>query len=437
MTDDQIDIDQHDEAEELSAPKVSLKDTWDSNPLLKLAAVVLVGAVLGGVYFTFIGSKKDPNENKSIVGSADSSTVKVVAGGDEVDAEYRTAIEEQNKARAEQAFSTGASAMPTPIGAPKAQGIDLPAAPTDNQEDPLKEWRSKNVASSNLGDEAFVPEQDPGLIEEEPEIVPLVQPVRPQVAAKVDPNAAKALAEQMRVIITAQAPQQAARAMNVTAKDSLYTEMVRQQREAARASSSGSGEAAARAATPAGEKVIVPAGSISYAQLLTELNSDVKGPALAQILSGPLEGGRALGSFSTQEEFLVITFTRIIKDGVSYSINGIALDENTTLAGHVTDVDHHYFTRMILPAAAAFIEGYGKAASEQGQEVTTTSGGGTATAIPEPGVREELWKGSEEASKKLSEFFDEKAERPITVKVAKGTTMGILFMDPVTTASAN
>ncbi len=56
-----------------------------------------------------------------------------------------------------------------------------------------------------------------------------------------------------------------------------------------------------------------------------------------------------MGKMSTQDEYIVITFDRIIKDGVSYRINGIALDQNTTLPAQQGDVDHHYFERIILP----------------------------------------------------------------------------------------
>lgn len=127
---------------------------------------------------------------------------------------------------------------------------------------------------------------------------------------------------------------------------------------------------------------------------------------------------------------------RIIKDGVAYTVNGIALDEKTTLAAHQTDVDYHYFTRVILPAAAKFIEGYGSSIAETGTQSTTTNGGGVVQDQPEPSEKESLYKGVEEASSKVSEILDEGADRPITVKVAKGTTMGILFMDEVSTASA-
>ena len=131
-------------------------------------------------------------------------------------------------------------------------------------------------------------------------------------------------------------------------------------------------------------------------------------------------------------DYIVLAFSRVVKDTVSYGVNGIALDENTTLAGQATDIDHHYFQRVLLPAAAAFVEGYGSALSETGTTVILTEGG-TTTEVPKPDHEESLYEGLEEASKSLSDMLDKGSSRPITVKIAKGTTMGIFFIDSVTT----
>ena len=177
--------------------------------------------------------------------------------------------------------------------------------------------------------------------------------------------------------------------------------------------------------------VIVPAGTVTYAQLLTELNSDIKGPALAHVLSGPFAGGRALGSFTLQDEYLVITFERVVKDGQSYAIEAIALDQDTTLAGMQSDVDRHYFSRVILPAAAKFVEGMAGAYAET--QTSTTSNGDTIVQDEEElSTEEEIASGVEEAATKVSEILDENADKPVTVVVKKGTTMGILFVEPVT-----
>src|SRR5690606_10245841 len=56
------------------------------------------------------------------------------------------------------------------------------------------------------------------------------------------------------------------------------------------------------------DPVIMSMGQVIYGQLLNELNSDVPTPVLVHVLSGPLRGGRALGEFTVEDEYLVITF---------------------------------------------------------------------------------------------------------------------------------
>src|SRR6202021_599971 len=124
--------------------------------------------------------------------------------------------------------------------------------------------------------------------------------------------------------------------------------------------------AAAPTQTPSMQqpKTIVPAGTVSYAQLLTEANSDVPGPILAQIMSGPLAGARAGGEFKTLDDYLVLHFALVNFKGKDYQIDAIALDPDTTLGGMATDVDQRYFTRVILPAAAGFMQGLGSALAQ-------------------------------------------------------------------------
>lgn len=445
MTDDpQIDdIDIDSDSEDLNAgggpDRASLKDTWNSNPLLKIGAVVAGVVVLTFLYFSFVGPA-DEDKPKTMIGLAGGgSPVKVIPGQEDVDEEYRAAMEKENKMRAEQALNTGTSAMPTPIGTAQTEGVTVPQVNNVTTEDPLAEWRAKTEAKRVLQETAPTTEEEPM----RPEVVPLVQPVRPQATMKMDPAAVAALSQQMRIIVTAQAPE-GSKNSPITSVENAYTKMKAAQKDAeakmkADATSGGTAGGGVAGGAPgeiAKAKVIIQAGSISFAQLLNDLNSDIRGPVLAQVLSGPLQGGRALGEFQMQDEYLTLTFSRIVKDGVTYTVNGIALDEVTTLAAQQTDVDHHYMQRVLLPAAASFVEGYGSAVAETGQSTTTTSGGGVASDVPEPDAKEEVFKGIEKASSKISQLIDQEANRPITVTLNRGTTMGILFTQPVTTASA-
>jgi intracellular multiplication protein IcmE len=448
MTNDDLDIDVNvetpDEHEAESSSKPSLKEVWEGNPMLKVAALVLGVSVLLGGYFIFFSSKDDGP--KSVIHIA--SETKQAPGQSELDPAYKKALEDTNKKTAEEAAQSGGSALPTPIGTTKVSTLSVPEMPEKPKTDPLAEWRKATEARrANIEKEAPPAEEGNA---PPPEAVPMAQPVRPQTVLKRDPDAIKRLSEQMRVIVAAQTPLKLTDA-TVTNEESPYVQMKKQKElDKAKALAAPQGQSVvacngtacgeAQAATGAPvDKVIVPAGSIAYAQLLNELNSDIMGPVLVQILSGPFAGGRAIGQVEVKNDFsdyMVLTFKTIVLDTVSYQVNGIAMDEKTTLTGQATDVEHHYMQRIILPAAAKFIEGFGAAVSQTGTTVTQTAGGGQSTSTPKPDPKESLFKGLTESTKVVSEMVAKEAERPITVKIAKGTTMGIFFVDQVTTGDA-
>lgn len=427
--DNDFDLDNQDEFEsDVPAQGASLKDAWDNNPLMKIGAIVLVIAIAVGGYLTFFSGEEE--ENKSRVISASGRDVKVTVGGpEEADPAYIDALKKENERDLAVAAQTGGSTIPTPLSGSGSDEISIPKAPEAAADDPLAEWRQALDAQAIVKDDGL-PDQTE--LPPEAPLTAIQRPTAPAPQAKMDPEAAKRLSEQMRVIIAAQVPGPA-RVITTTDLESEYVAMRAQVEKAGQSGNVGSGSFDGDSATPANAEVIVPAGNIAYGQLLNELNSDIRGPVLVQILSGPFTGGRALGQFTLQKEYLVLSFNAIVKDAVYYKINGIALDEKTTLTGQRSDVDRHYFSRVILPAAAQFISGYASAVAETGTTTTTTAGGGVVQDDPEPDATEEVYAGMEEAADKVAGILDKNSNRPITVKLHKGTTLGILFLESVTT----
>lgn len=422
--------------------KASLREAWDNNPMLKLGAVVIGIGLSYGAYAAFFSSD-EVAENRSVVRAGNIGETKVIPGKEGFDKVYRDAVQESNQKIAEKAQQTGESAIPVPIATTKSEDLDIPEAKLSGNDDPLAEWRQRVEQKRKVDVQETIPQEPPM----QPEIVPMVQPqpVRQVPVIKVDPQAAKILSVQMRAILAGQAPAEAKR-VQITTVDSLFE--ARKKEAAANAAAPASGatlggnpllnnvSATDLTQQKADVRTIVPAGNIVYAQLTNELNSDVPGPALAQIMSGPMAGAKAIGEFAVEGEYLVIKFSRLVKDDVVYAVNGIALDENTTLSGQQSDIDRHYFTRILIPAAAEFVKGYASAIAERGTETTVTAGGGAVQSTPDASPKEALYEGLEKAGDTASAVLKRDATRPITVKVFKGTTMGILFMDSVTTESA-
>ncbi len=182
------------------------------------------------------------------------------------------------------------------------------------------------------------------------------------------------------------------------------------------------------------QTIIIPAGEVFYGQLITTANSDVEGPILANIYSGPLRGARLIGTFTrSNTDLLVLSFNKIVIDGLDFSIDAVAVDPATTSPGMATEVNHHWLTRVILPGAAAFIEGLAEAYAEQENTLVVT--GETVTQETKPlNTKGKLATGIKESTSIIGEILEDEADKveEATVIVASGTPIGILFLEPLT-----
>ena len=176
--------------------------------------------------------------------------------------------------------------------------------------------------------------------------------------------------------------------------------------------------------------LIVPAGSLAYAVTLTESNSDVPGPVLAKILTGPFKGYKAIGGFAMHDTYLVMEFSKVVMGAEEYNVSGYALDPGTTLPALSDDVNMHYFNRFFLPFAASFVASLGEAIGETKTEVNVSDGVVTETSEPKR-TTEELWTAVGDAGGVLEEFIGEQVRSGPTVRVFAGSELGILFLEAV------
>lgn len=379
----------------------SFGDLVRNNPLVKIGIVfgAFITIVLVVVLFGGDGRRM---ERSDINAPSDISDVPAAEG---VSDKYREAVEESNTQAVEEAMRKGTSALPTPISPPVGR---VPAGDAlGDAEDPLERWR-------RLQEERQRRNRPP-----------------PKELPTGDPNAeainslAEAMRQQMESILQSK---QLKGPEHLKITDERFLDPPEDE-DGAGGGASGSGSQQEEIVN-----IIVPAGTVEYAQLLTEANSDTPGPILAQVVSGPLSGSRMLGTFAVEnDEYLVLKFNTIVIDGIGHSIDALALDPETTTPGLVTDIDNRYFSRVILPAAASFIEGIGGAIAETGGTNISVSGENVTSSEEDLNTREEIAKGVEKAATKIGELLDERAQsiKPL-VRVEAGTPMGILFVEPVT-----
>lgn len=394
-------------------------EAWRSNPLVK------IGVIAGGIIFvvfvlSMFGGGDDAAERSRVAGGSDVNAV--ASGTENASPAYIEAIQESNEAKIENAFATGDSAIPVPIDSPQGR-VDISAPQAQSTaEDPLARWRrlQEERLARELEEERQGPTSDP---------VFDAQPVGPDPAIQA---LSEIMSQQMQSILQNQATVQTSYA-SVSGSDFLEREaqLQAQQFNATGGQFGSPGAQQINANQPLPDP-LVPAGEIVYAQLITEANSDIRGPILAEIAGGPLSGSRVIGNFSIEQELLVLNFNTIVIDGVSQRMNAVAVDPGTAMTGMATDVDLRLVRRVLLPGVAAFIEGAAQAISDSGRTTITVEGGAAVSAEDDADNEQEIASGIEEAGREARRILDQFGRQTnILVRVEAGTPIGILLIEPV------
>ncbi len=399
----------------------SLGDVWRNNPLVKLGVILLaIAFIVGGILL--FGGDSDPLAVSRVGTSKD---VNEAPGTSEVSETIRQAIEEQNTNNAEQAQRTGTSALPMPVEPPK--GMIAVQEPVQAEEDPLERWR--RMQEKRIQEQKIEPSEKPTNLPPPPEPVDTVTPAINALG--------EVMGKQMQSILESQK-------VNTTQTKSIaemaYLDNIAEA-EQAKIDAQIAASTAANTQTNTGntaldeENIILAAGTIEYAQIITAVSTDAPGPVLAEVMTGPLKGARAIGSFDENFNYLTLNFNTFVVEGVNFRTNAVAIDPQTTLPGLVTNIDRRYFTRVLLPAAGEFVEGFASALADSGQTTITVNSDGSTTQTTDTNdldTDEAVARGVEEAGEQISDAFDERADEiDQLLEIAAGTPIGLLFVEPV------
>ena len=376
------------------------------NPIFKLVviAVVVAGGALAGVK-VLSGGREQQQSALPVAGqtSAMGGTTENV----EITQDYALEIKKNDQERAAAARMTGDSSVPVPLqyGVSEPQ-FDSDLSGREGYED-LKAFDALLRGDDNQQDKKITP--------------PVPAQTTPQIPPELVQNLTAAMTNQMQILMKAWTPDDLKSVRSSASEEEILAAVAPKPVD-----SSG--------LMKADLKPVVTAGSVYYGQMLIEANSDVPGPVMAQILTGPLKGGRAIGSFETFRNHLVIRFTTVSLGEKAMDTDILVLDPNTTLGGVATEVDPRYFQRVLLPAAAAFVSEYGRTLSEPTSTVTVsgTTGSNITTSTNERDAKDALYAGIGEAADKIDQFITEEgASIKRLVRVEVGTPVGLFFVKPV------
>ncbi len=387
----------------------NLSEAWKTRPMFRLMVIVMPVVAVAALAMGMFGGDSEVSAPLPTQGlrTSDLALNPAIPTTPEV----KQSVEQYDSQKIDAALATGASAIATPMR--ESQDIML----ENDAGDPLAEWRGASDMNSGYITEAMIEEQRAAPRAAQVDVE--AQQRRQQENDRL----AQAMQAQMNALMSAWVPKGAKVTM---------VEDVQKTQEAAAAAAAAQNRAPEKGVVEQGAvHTLAMAGDVAYAQVLTQANSDIPGPVLAHILTGKLKGARVLGNFEYTEEYLVVRFTTAVLGNLEYRIDAVALDPDTTLTGVATDVDNHYFKRIVLPAAGAFISGFASARAQTATSSTTTSGGQVVQDTEEATDEEQVYKGIENAADKIQEVLDKAGDVRPTVTLAANTPVGILFLQSV------
>jgi len=186
------------------------------------------------------------------------------------------------------------------------------------------------------------------------------------------------------------------------------------------------------AVPPQSRAPLVAAGRVLYGRTTIMATTEAPGPVLAEVLSEPLLGATLIGAFQATDNGMVISFNQITLPGQSpKTISALAVDPATTSYNVADDVDRRLWSRLVLPAAAAFVSGLGAALSQPRVGLTVGSSY-VVTERSESTTQQSVAAGLGTAAGSVAQMLQQGAAnaRPIVTTNAN-REIGILFLTPI------
>lgn len=176
--------------------------------------------------------------------------------------------------------------------------------------------------------------------------------------------------------------------------------------------------------------LLLPAGRGVYGHSVLTVNSDLGNAVLMQIDSGPFRNARISGTFEMKSERLVIKFSKLmIGDADPITVSGYAVSPQTAEVGVASEVREHLATRIILPAAAAFVEGLGSAMSNS--NTTNYSNGSGMSSFTHLNLGEQMGAAAGTMGQQVGQLIQKQTPQQATVILKQNDGVGVMFDEPV------
>ena len=171
---------------------------------------------------------------------------------------------------------------------------------------------------------------------------------------------------------------------------------------------------------------LIAPGQGFYARTLYAVDSDYPGPVVLELLQPPLAGAVAHGGFERVGQRLVLRLGSLTWRGRTFPVDAWAVDPQCACFGIEGEVDRHFLSRVLLPAAARFAEGFLTAAAMPARTLTLQDGA-VLHERGESGEREALHAGAGAAAQTLGDILMADAPRETTVRIPRDTPLVVMM----------
>ena len=173
----------------------------------------------------------------------------------------------------------------------------------------------------------------------------------------------------------------------------------------------------------------IGAGRGLYARTLYAVDSDYPGPVLLELLEPPLAGAVVAGAFTLAGERLVLRVSRLEYRGRSVAVDAWAVGLDCACYGVAGEVDSHYFSRVLLPAAVRFAEGFLTALARPAESLSLGAGDVRYERYERSKVstRDAVHAGLGTAARTAGDVLLENAPDRATVRIPRDTELIVVF----------
>lgn len=196
------------------------------------------------------------------------------------------------------------------------------------------------------------------------------------------------------------------------------------------AAEGGASAPAAQTTSMSKGTLLLPAGRGVYGHSVITTNSDLGSDVLVEIDSGPFAKARISGTSQMKSDKLVIRFNKLmIGDADPIAVSAYGVSPKTAEAGVASEVREHLATRIILPAASAFVEGLGNAMMNS--NTTNYSNGAGMSSFTHLNLGEQMGAAAGTMGQQLGQIIQKNTPQQATVLLQQNDGVGVLFDEPV------